>query len=167
MKEPVHSAGDGLQRDGDPGPSDRFERRNASHEALHQGAGRLRVALARAQQGRETAWADLVDDHLRTLREAIDRHSSSARVRGGLYDEVIAEEPRLVPRVRQLERRLKRLSAEAADLQVEVNRVQEADLDGLSSIRTDAQHLLASLFEMMAKENDLMFERFRDLPALG
>lgn len=154
------------EEQGSAHPSPRFEDRDVSQASLHEVAGRLEIALGRAQGGRETAWADLVRERLLGLQRCLQRHAERALGRQGLYAEIAGEAPHLGARSRQLERQLDRLATEAEDLLAEVERVRRADLQGVTAIRVDAERLLASLRDLMAKENDLMFERFRDLPAL-
>lgn len=136
------------------------------HVSLFASIQELEAALGQAQPGREASWAELVSTRLQVLRRALTDHVGHARQPDGLYEEIEEEAPRLAPRLRQLERQLQRLEAEARDLQLEVERVRNDDLSALGAIRSDAERMLGSLREVLAKENDLVFERFEEPPAL-
>lgn len=123
-------------------------------------------ALARPQPGRERKWAQRVWDELSIAREALRQHQSEVESEEGLYGELKLDAPRLLPRVEQLRAQLGRIITEADDLAAEVDRVREGDRHGLATIRYDAERMLASLQELIARENDIIFERFNEPPAL-
>lgn len=154
------------QRAGSPHPSAAFEDRDRSQGSLHQAANRLQLALARAQSGRETAWAELVGEYLKALIEALLRHRDGALGPDGLYAEILADAPHLLPRVQELEEQLEVLVRDARALDSAVGRVCGENVSEMVAIRPDAEHLCGSLRDFMARENDLMFDRFADLPAL-
>jgi len=85
---------------------------------------------------------------------------------GGLYDEFRFEAPWLVPRVDQLITQLRRIEAEAGDLATEVQRVVEGDLQAMPAIRSEAERLGVMVRDLMAKEVDLIYERFNEPAAL-
>lgn len=124
------------------------------------------MCSSRERGSSERAWARRVADKLNRARDAIAAHRQEVEGPDGLYEELRFEAPRLLPRVHQLMTQLERIEREATDLATEVRRVEDGDLQGLPSIRGDAEHLLMSLRDVMAKESDLMFERFNEPPAL-
>jgi hypothetical protein len=123
-------------------------------------------ALGRAAPLRERAWARRVAEELNIARQCIAEHRAEVEGPDGLYDELRFEAPWLLARVQQLVNQLRRLEAEAEDLATEVNRVMEGDLEPLSRIRIEAELVLRSLREVMAKEADLVWERFNQPVAL-
>ncbi|WP_322817488.1 hypothetical protein [Tepidiforma sp.] len=150
--------------------------RTAAQASALSGAGRttegllvaqdaLLAALRRPQPGREREWATLVSQELARVVEALREHRLEVERVEGLYAEILRDAPWTQPRLRQLGAQLRRLEAEAADLQVEVRRVEEGDLQGLPAIRHDAERLLAGVRDLLSKEADLIYERFEQPPA--
>lgn len=125
----------------------------------------LLAALRRPQPAREREWATLVSQELARVVEALREHRLEVERVEGLYAEILRDAPWTQPRLRQLEAQLRRLEAEAADLQVEVRRVEEGSLQGLPTIRHDAERLLAGVRDLLSKEADLIYERFEQPPA--
>ena len=125
----------------------------------------LLAALRRPQPMRERAWAERVGQELAKVIEALREHRLEVERADGLYAEILRDAPWTEPRLRQLAAQLRRLEAEAADLQVEVRRVEEGDLQGLHTIRHDAERMLQSLRDLLSKEADLIYERFEQPPA--
>lgn len=149
----------------------------AAQEAAIGGAGRtqhglllaqdaLLAALRRPQPTRERKWAELVSQELAKVVDALREHRLEVERADGLYAEILRDAPWAQPRLRQLGAQLRRLEAEAADLQVEVRRVEEGDLQALPAIRHDAERLLLSLQDLLSKEADLIYERFNQ-PGAG
>lgn len=136
-----------------------------SHDTLAGAQEALQRALGAAQPGREGEWSGRVAATLDRVREALEQHRDHVQEPEGLYWEIEQEAPWLSPRLDQCRRQMSRLVTEATDLCVEVDLIRRGALSGLSAIRPDAEHLLQSLRDLQAKENDLIFESFRDLPA--
>jgi hypothetical protein len=137
-----------------------------SHDALRQAENVLVRALARPQPFREARWAERVADAVMRLQAVLREHRLQVQGPGGLYDELRTEAPWLLPRLQQLTAQLRRLESEATDLAAEVVRVRDGDLQNVGAIRGDAERMLALLRDLVSREADLMYERFRDLAAL-
>jgi hypothetical protein len=137
-----------------------------SHDALELAERALLAALGRPQPTRERAWAERVARELSAASEAIEAHRRGVEGEHGLYGELRFEAPWLLGRVHQLSAQLARIQAEARDLASEVQRVIDGDLQGLGTIRADAERMLLSLRDLRAKETDLIFERFNEPVAL-
>jgi hypothetical protein len=137
-----------------------------SHSAIVEAQDHLFRALGRAQPARERQWARTVAADLEVARDAVRRHREEVQGPGGLYEEIQFEAPWLVPRVEQLVAQTVRVEAELADLARQVTRVAEGDLQPLGAIRGDAERALIMLRDLMAKETDLVFERFHEPVAL-
>jgi hypothetical protein len=125
----------------------------------------LLVALRRPQPTRERKWAERVGQELARVVEGLRQHRLEVERAEGLYGEVLQDAPWAEPRLRQLAAQLRRLEAEAADLQVDVRRVEEGDLHALPAIRYDAERMLLNLRDLLSKEADLIQERFEQPPA--
>jgi hypothetical protein len=143
-----------------------IERAGASHGTLTQAQNHLYRALGRAAPGREREWADRVLNDLAAARAAIAAHRAEVEGEVGLYGELRFEAPWLLGRLRQLANQLERLASEARDLEFEVERVREGDVQPLPLIRGQAEVMLLSLRDVMAKEADLVWERFNEPVAL-
>ncbi|MEZ4492647.1 MAG: hypothetical protein R3C29_04950 [Dehalococcoidia bacterium] len=137
-----------------------------SHRSLVTAQNSLFRALGRAAPLREREWAARVAEALDEARRCIASHRASVEGHGGLYDELRFEAPWLLSRVQQLVNQLRRLEAEAEDLSIEVERVRQGDLEPLPRIRAEAELVLRSLREVMAKETDIIWERFNEPVAL-
>jgi hypothetical protein len=137
-----------------------------SHSGLIEAQHRLHRALGQAQPGREREWAGLVLSEMQETRQLLAAHREEVQGADGLYDQLRFEAPWLLPRLQQMVAQMARLEAEAADLENEARRVSEGDLSGLASIRHDAERMLALLRDLLAKESDLIYERFNQPPAL-
>lgn len=120
----------------------------------------LLTALRRPQPTRERKWAEQVRQQLGRVVDALREHRLEVERAEGLYAEILRDAPWTQPRLRQLAAQLRRLEAEAADLVVEVERVESGDLQPLPTIRQDAERLLLSLRDLLSKEADLIYERF-------
>jgi hypothetical protein len=137
-----------------------------SHSGLIEAQHRLQRALGQAQPGREREWAGLVLREMQAARQLLAAHREEVQGADGLYDQLRFEAPWLLPRLQQMVAQMARLEAEAADLETEARRVSEGDLSGLLNIRHDAERMLALLRDLLAKESDLIYERFNQPPAL-
>lgn len=138
----------------------------ATRNALVEAREHLFRALARPQPGRERKWAERVWAELSVAREALGRHQKEVESGEGLYGELKVDAPRLLPRIDQLRAQLGRIVTEAEDLATEVDRVRQGDRQVLATIRYDAERMLSSLQDLMARENDIIYERFNEPPAL-
>jgi hypothetical protein len=137
-----------------------------TRNALVDAREHLFRALGRPQPGRERKWAGRVWQELASAREALQQHRAEVESDEGLYGELKVDAPRLLPRVEQLKAQLARIITEADDLAAEVDRVRNGDPQSLATIRYDAERMLATLQDLIARENDIIFERFNEPPAL-
>ncbi|GBD24583.1 hypothetical protein HRbin29_02265 [bacterium HR29] len=138
----------------------------ATKNALLEAQQHLQHALGLPQTGREQRWADRVARELEAARKALDAHKMEVRGPGGLYEELRFDAPWLIPRVDQLVAQMDRVERELADLATEIRHVQDGDLRGLHHIRHDAERALAMLRDLLAREGDLVYERFNEPAAL-
>lgn len=143
-----------------------IQRAGESHGTLETAQQHLIKALGRAAPAREREWAARVSTELGEARRAIAAHRAEVEGQGGLYDELRFEAPWLLPRIQQLINQLKRLELEAEDLATEVERVRQGDLEPMHHIRAEAELIIRSLRDIMAKEADIVWERFNEPVAL-
>ena len=148
------------------GQFDALDAAQESHDALDVAHELLVRALGRAQPGREVRWAEEVSRDLDRARRAIRSHRRQVTLAGGLYEEIRVDAPRLLPRLAWLERDLARIEERAEALARKVVAVCEGDLTDLDDIRSEGAALMARLRSVMAAENDLVYERFEEPPAL-
>jgi len=120
-------------------------------------------ALRRPQPARERRWAADVARELEAAVGSIHAHREEVERHEGLYAELLREAPWVAPRVRQFAAQLKRIEAEALDLQVEVARIQAGDLHALGTVRGDAERMLFAVRDLLNKEADIVYERFKDV----
>lgn len=149
-----------------PGQESALGGAERSHSGLAEAQHRLHRALGQAQPGREREWAGLVLREMQETRKLLAAHREEVQSADGLYDELRFEAPWLLPRLQQMVAQTARLESEAADLEAEARRCAEGDLSGLAGIRHDAERMLALLRDLLAKESDLIYERFNQPPAL-
>lgn len=125
----------------------------------------LYAALRRPQPTRERQWAEVVARELAAALGALREHRLEVEGEEGLYAEIARDAPWAVHRIRQASAQLRRIEAEIIDLQVEVARVEAGDFQALHTIRADAERMLFLLRDLLNKEADLIYERFRDVGA--
>ena len=125
----------------------------------------LYAALRRPQPARERRWAEAVSRELAAALAALREHRLEVEGEQGLYAEIARDAPWAVHRIRQVSAELRRIEAEIVDLQIEVARVEGGDLQALPAIRSDAERMLLMLRDVLNKEADLIYERFRDVGA--
>jgi hypothetical protein len=137
-----------------------------TEDALLAAQEHLYAALRRPQPMRERRWAAAVGEELAGAIEALQRHRQEVEGPGGLYEELANQAPWLLGRVKQLGAQLRRLEDESVDLQIEVARIEAGDLQGLPRMRSDAEHMLFTLRDLLHKEIDLIYEQFNQPAAL-
>lgn len=123
-------------------------------------------ALRRPQPTRERQWAQAVGAELGAALAALRDHRLEVEEPAGLYAELQRDAPWVTPRIRQIAAQLRRIEAEAIDLQIEAARVEAGDFQAISTIRGEAERILLSLREMLTRESDLTWERFNEPSAL-
>jgi hypothetical protein len=137
-----------------------------SHHALVEAQAHLHRALGRAQNLREVAWARLVARELRAAQEKIAAHRDEVRSDTGLYNELQIEAPWALPRIRKMDSLLQKLVDEASGLADHVEVICGGDASRVREIRPEAERMLQTLRTLMSEENDLIFERFREIGSL-
>lgn len=137
-----------------------------TQDTLTKAQEHLFRVLRRPQPARERRWAEAVGSELAAAVAALREHRLEVERPDGLYAELRRDAPWVEPRIRQIAAQLRRIESEAIDLQIEVARVEGGDFDGISAIRSDAEHMLHTLRDLMGKEADLIWERFNEPGAL-
>jgi hypothetical protein len=123
-------------------------------------------ALGRPQPLRERKWAERVASALSEARDAIRRHRDEVVGDQGLYDELRFEAPWLLRRIDDLDAELREIEDEAAQLSARLERVQAGNLDRVGDIRQAAERIFAHLRDVLAREADLIWERFNEPSAI-
>lgn len=126
---------------------------------LLQAMNDVEAAIAAPGRGREEPWRTLVVDRVRALRVTLDEHVSVTEDAGGLFEQILAESPRLSHRVETLRAEHRaigaRLDAIAEYLAHPVD--SEARLDDL---RRDLVALLGDLAHHRQLGADLLWEAY-------
>jgi len=137
-----------------------------SHDVLASVQAHLYEALSAAQLGRERDWAVRVVPALRAAQDAIDRHAEDVRSPSGLYSELQLDAPWLSKRLERLDRQLERVREQARDLSEKLVAMEQGMQAEAQAIRADSERLLASLRDLVTQENELVYERWLETPAL-
>src|SRR5215211_4716702 len=103
MADPAASDDDGEEEAMDHSESDALEAARARRGDLHRALLDLERALAGAARGRAQAWADSVRATLVRVRETFTAHIEVTEGAAGLYQEVLAQAPRLSGAVNRLQ----------------------------------------------------------------
>jgi hypothetical protein len=144
----------------DHSDSDALEAARARRGDLHRALLDLERALAGAARGRAQAWADSVRATLVRVRETFNAHIEATEGADGLYQEVLAQAPRLSGAVN-------RLQLEHADIASALDEVDnrldapmsEADAR-VESIRDAAITLMGLLVRHRQRGADLVYEAY-------
>ena len=139
-----------------------MEAASASRNALVEAQHHVLKALGRPHPGRERRWAMHVSEELRAAEQALSKYRNEVEADEGLYAEIQRDAPWLLPRIRQMKNQLHRIAQEGDHLQEELVRVVEGDLHPLGSIRYEAERMLLGLRDLLAREGDLLLERFNE-----
>jgi len=127
------------------------------HDAIDAAIEEVERALAAAGGRRARAWTDRVEARLEPVRAAIDAHAADVEGPEGLFDEIVAHEPRLADRIAALRQAHETLRDRAAALSARLQPDREADV---AAARSEAATLLADLRAHRATEADLVYEAF-------
>ena len=140
--------------------SDALEAARTRRGDLHRALLDLERALAGAAHGRAQAWADSVRAALVRVRESFAAHIEVTEGAGGLYQEVLAQAPRLSSAVNRLQR-------EHADITSALDEVDSrlddptSDADvRVESIRDAAVTLMGLLVRHRQRGADLVYEAY-------
>lgn len=155
---------------GDPARSASQQRaidaKTRSHCALSEAQSHLYAVLSAALVGRERAWAQGVVGALRAAHDAVEQHAAEVGAPDGLYGEILLDAPWLERRVERVQRQLARLRQQVGDLARTVESVAGGERDAARSVRYEAEQMLVALRDLMSQENELVYERLDDPPAL-
>ena len=131
--------------------------------AAVRGAGERRRRLNDVLQALETAidlpasdprWRQVVAGHLADLVDALDEHVREVERPGGMFDEILAEAPRLEPEVRWFIEDHRRLAERVAELAERVHREDPAIMRDLVS------DLVRDLHRHRQRGADLVYEAY-------
>ncbi len=125
-----------------------------------------RVLESIKKRKQERSWAKHVASELNVARSFITQHRKEMEATTGLFHEIETEAVHLTPKIQGLKAELTAIELRAAKLSQEVDRVDNADSDKVEELKHLALKLIEKLKDAMSKETDLVFESFKDTPAL-
>jgi hypothetical protein len=140
--------------------SDALEAARARRGDLHRALLDLERALAGAARGRAQAWADSVRATLVRVRKTFTAHIEVTEGAGGLYQEVLAQAPRLSGAVNRLQQEHADIASALAEVD---NRLDDpmSDTDAwVESIRDAAISLMGLLVRHRQRGADLVYEAY-------
>jgi len=144
----------------DHSESDALEAARARRGDLHRALLDLERALAGAARGRAQAWADSVRATLVRVRETFTAHIEVTEGADGLYQEVLAQAPRLSGAVNRLQLEHADIASALAEVD---NRLDDpvSDADAwVESIRDAAITLMGLLVRHRQRGADLVYEAY-------
>jgi Hemerythrin HHE cation binding domain len=144
----------------DPSESDALEAARARRGELHRALLDLERALAGAAPGRAQAWADPVRATLVRVRETFAAHIDVTEGANGLYQEVLAQAPRLSAAVNRLQHEHADIASAVAEVE---NRLDDPTSDAdawVESIRDAAVRLMGLLVRHRQRGADLVYEAY-------
>jgi hypothetical protein len=118
----------------------------------------LEQALAGAMAGRATEWAREVAAPVRGLREAFDAHVAITEGLDGLFDQVLADAPRLEPMLRRLHREHVDIATRLAAAQ---ERLATAGQGTPETVREQLTVTLDRLLRHRQRGADLLYEAYQ------
>jgi hypothetical protein len=144
----------------DHSESDALEAARARRGDLHRALLDLERALAGAARGRAQAWADSVRATVVRVRETFTAHIEATEGADGLYQEVLAQAPRLSGAVNRLQLEHADIASALAEVD---NRLDDpmSDADAwVESIRDAAITLMGLLVRHRQRGADLVYEAY-------
>jgi hypothetical protein len=127
---------------------------------LHRALVDVEQAISGPAAGRIREWTDEVTRRLRQLHHALEVHVAVTERPGGLYEEILAQAPRLAGKVR-------RIGAEHAVLRESVSTLLSrfestpiGDARPLEEARADVQRLLGKIVRHRQLGADLVWEAY-------
>jgi hypothetical protein len=144
----------------DHSESDALEAARARRGDLHRALLDLERALAGAARGRAQPWADSVRATLVRVRETFAAHIDVTEGADGLYQEVLAQAPRLSGAVNRLQHEHADIASALAEVH---DRLDEpmSDADAwVESIRDAAITLMGLLVRHRQRGADLVYEAY-------
>jgi Hemerythrin HHE cation binding domain len=124
---------------------------------LRQAAQELEAALAAPLMGRPDGWVEQVAPAVHRLREAFTAHVSTTEGRGGLFDQIRTDAPRLVTVLTRLRREHGQIAGELAAAAGELD-TEETTLEGVRERLTIA---LSVLSRHRQRGADLLYEAYQ------
>jgi hypothetical protein len=144
----------------DHSESSALEAARARRGDLHRALLDLERALAGAARGRAQTWADSVRATLVRVREAFTAHIDVTEGADGLYQEVLAQAPRLSGAVTRLQHEHADIARALAEVD---NRLDKAMSDAdawVEAIRDAAITLIGLLVRHRQRGADLVYEAY-------
>jgi hypothetical protein len=139
-------------------PSRELSEVRAQRSHLRRACQGLELALAAPLTGRLDEWAHHVEPAVVRIREAFAIHVSITEGRGGLFEQIRSDAPRLVPALGRLHREHRDIAAELATAQEELGTAGE---DSMAEVRERLTTLLAGLSRHRQRGADLLYEAYQ------
>jgi hypothetical protein len=127
---------------------------------LHESMIALEAALAASAHGRRIEWAAGVSAALERVALDVERHIDATEGPDGMYAEVLADSPRLVPHVRRLTEDHAGIRADVQRLTRRLVEVPAGDDLAIASVREDGTDLLARLSKHRQRGADLVHQAY-------
>lgn len=130
--------------------------------SLRSAAGRLERSLASPTNERAASWSNELALELDTLGEALDTHITVNEAPGGLFDDIVEQEPRLANRVEKARNDHQALREHFARARATL----PCGAEGVAAARDATVQLLTALVRHRHLGADLVYEAFHvDLEA--
>src|SRR5262249_50292116 len=140
--------------------SDALESARARRGELHRALLDLEGALAGAARGRPEAWAESVRVALARVRETFTAHVEGTEGADGLYQEGLAQAPRLEGPVDRLQHEHADIASALAEAENRLG-APMSDADAwVESTREDAVRLMGLLVRHRQRGADLVYEAY-------
>jgi hypothetical protein len=152
---------DGAEEDAmDHSESDALEAARGRRGDLHRALLDLEGALAAAARGRAQEWADSVRATLLRLRETFTAHIEVTEGADGLYQEVLAQAPRLSGAVNRLQQEHGAIVSAIGEVDERLNDSMADAEAWVESIRDAAITLMGLLVRHRQRGADLVYEAY-------
>jgi Hemerythrin HHE cation binding domain len=125
---------------------------------LRRAAQELEAALAAPMTGRLDGWVEQVTPAVHRIRQAFTAHVSMTEGRGGLFDQIRTDAPRLVSVLAQLHREHGEITAQLAAAADQLEARGEAAMERVRERLTTA---LSSLSRHRQRGADLLYEAYQ------
>jgi hypothetical protein len=125
---------------------------------LRRASAELEVRLAAPMRGGAPTWADGVAPAVSELGRAWATHVMLTESRGGLFDQIIADAPRLVSAVSRLLREHQDIATELGSAELQLQAGEEGTLEG---IRDALTALLATVSRHRQQGADLIYQAYQ------
>lgn len=139
-------------------PSRELSAVRAQRSHLRRACQELELALAAPLTGRLDEWAHQLTPAVVRIREAFAIHVSITEGRGGLFEQIRSDAPRLVPALGRLHREHKEVAAELASAAEQLDTAGEVSLE---EVRERLTTVLAGLSRHRQRGADLLYEAYQ------